>query len=881
MIGNTFQDYIKIQAGITSLRLVTPLSLLYLIAGSFFFQDIENFNRFVYTVLSRKGPSLTRYIAQPPAYLPPNLTREQRRRIVRQCLTTGFYTASPHSPYPSCWFLPPNHGSKARRRDVRDWLAWALFSVDGQFTSQDVSDELEEYISLLEEASGITFLDDPASKLRSIRVSLDPVLALHRPLLWYLIVAFVDTYTSTRLFLLGFRHYTPSEPGYTASFPPRPVLYLLLSRKAPQGVKMPFWYRPHTSLTKHPLIFLHGIGIGLFPYISFFTSITQGEDRDVGVIIPELLPISMHITPKTVPPRPDILHALKRIVEFIQSDSSTHVGTETYPSSAVDDETSQSLLESAIRENKAGWNSIVLAGHSYGTFIAGWIIREYVDRIILSESTTESPTPVPATKPAPSTQPQPMYDPMLDSFASRISHFVLIDPIPILLSHPAVAYNFLYRDPHTVCPKCHNTICNAIECTPYANAASNRTHRPSLPSHAQTYHRPPSLNTQATITSTQSGSQSIPSYINTPRPLPVTPKCNGAWYSAPSAWQLWYFASRDPDVARTLFRSFFWSEGGLWRDDLAILLRNTRNGGGQEAARDRPYYGSVASSAPYPSSSSLAPNPIRHRQCGKHRKVAVVLAGLDQIVPAESVRHHLTQSEEWVERWIGRVDREGAIREVEDYSVDDEEREVRIMIDRPLELDDEATIRDDANGSGREGPSEGLETGGDEGILEVLFNPCLDHASIFDSDVDLIPLVDVVKRDAVGAAEVAVGTADDNNTVGKAEPDTAAGANHTTNKVASTELANVPEVNTDAAPEARDALAERAREDVAAAAAGEPEPEAGALGFDVLLFESLEGDFDGFGANEFFEFLHFLLGGIGHVDLGDLLEAGGFLLVVC
>ena len=33
-------------------------------------------------------------------------------------------------------------------------------------------------------------------------------------------------------------------------------------------------------------------------------------------------------------------------------------------------------------------------------------------------------------------------------------------------------------------------------------------------------------------------------------------------------WQLWYFASRDPDIARALARHFFWAESILWKEDL-------------------------------------------------------------------------------------------------------------------------------------------------------------------------------------------------------------------------------------------------------------------------------------------------------------------------
>lgn len=42
-------------------------------------------------------------------------------------------------------------------------------------------------------------------------------------------------------------------------------------------------------------------------------------------------------------------------------------------------------------------------------------------------------------------------------------------------------------------------------------------------------------------------------------------------YRAPrtaNEWLLWYFASRDPDVSRTLGRHFFWAENILWKEEL-------------------------------------------------------------------------------------------------------------------------------------------------------------------------------------------------------------------------------------------------------------------------------------------------------------------------
>jgi hypothetical protein len=63
-------------------------------------------------------------------------------------------------------------------------------------------------------------------------------------------------------------------------------------------------------------------------------------------------------------------------------------------------------------------------------------------------------------------------------------------------------------------------------------------------------------------------------------------------------WQLWYFASRDPDIARTLGRHFFWNESIIWKEDLE-----------------------------------------------KGGKVAVVLSEEDQIVDAKAVRKYLTGEE--------------------------------------------------------------------------------------------------------------------------------------------------------------------------------------------------------------------------------------------
>lgn len=70
-------------------------------------------------------------------------------------------------------------------------------------------------------------------------------------------------------------------------------------------------------------------------------------------------------------------------------------------------------------------------------------------------------------------------------------------------------------------------------------------------------------------------------------------------------WMLWYFASRDPDVSRTISRHFFWAENILWKEDL------------------------------------------------RDKVMAVALSGQDQVVNTEAVRKYLTGEDEGQACWRG------------------------------------------------------------------------------------------------------------------------------------------------------------------------------------------------------------------------------------
>ncbi|KAF8163801.1 hypothetical protein B0H34DRAFT_697014 [Crassisporium funariophilum] len=614
MIGNSLLDYVNIRIGIGALRLVAPASIAYLVICGIAPQSLKipwaifaaaEASFYLLAFLPRK-----RCLQAPPAHPPPSLSRDERHHIFIKCVAAGKTHPSSEAPYPTGWFLPQD--STPKREDAVDWLLWALFSTTrDEAPMEEYQAEIDGYIEEIEKLLGKS-LEHGHSKdegVRSMRITLDPVVMLHRPLVWYCIVALVDSYTSVALALLGFKHYSPLESQWSQSFPPRPILWLL-SRRAPEGVVTPYWCRPHKSPTKLPLVFLHGIGIGLYPYIPFFRSIISGDDANVGILLPELLPISMHMTRNAVPPRSRMLASLNIILESLRIEEEKT--RQFHPEH--DDAECQPLL-SGNGSKTTGWNSVVFSAHSYGTFVAGWIVRDCVEEELISHSDI----------PHHST-----------TLASKIAHLVLVDPIPILLSNPAVAHNFLYRDPSTVCPRTLRGL-----------------------QHADL------------------------------QDLPASPSPK-AWYSSAAAWQLWYFASRDADVARTLCRAFFWSEGGIWREEVDAFMRGVKAG-----ASSQPQDGDVSSS---------------EQSRRVERNVAVVLGGVDQIVPAEAIRRHLTGEERWRERWVGSAD-----------------------------------VREEEEGAGL---VSGVQVGQEhkQGVLEVLFNPRLDHAKIFDVVADSEPLVDVVRR---------------------------------------------------------------------------------------------------------------------------------------
>jgi pimeloyl-ACP methyl ester carboxylesterase len=307
MIGRSLPEYVFIRTSIFGLRLVAPVSILYLVAtlyegrillsqwllGTAFAE--ATFFLFVY--LPRK-----RFLQKPARHSPPALSREQRRDLFHKCL--GHIDSSSGDDYPSGWFSAPN----PKRENVIDWILWAIFSSKDY--KEEWAEEIDEYLQELERVTRKKLEEGRNDQTKSMRLTFDPVAMLHRPLTWYAIVGIVDAFTFLSMRLCGFQYY--ATPTWFTVFPPRPLT--VLSRPA-ANPNLPYWYRPHKSETKLPILFLHGIGIGLYPYIPFLKDLIK-RDPDVGIIAIELLPICMRIT-NSLPCRDEMCDSITDILDSL------------------------------------------------------------------------------------------------------------------------------------------------------------------------------------------------------------------------------------------------------------------------------------------------------------------------------------------------------------------------------------------------------------------------------------------------------------------------------------------------------------------------------------------------------------------------------------
>lgn len=348
MIGTSTAEYFFIRICILFLHNIAPISILYSIQLLIvrFFHLPTYTERIPYAVqiwLTAEAVFFTTvyiplvYALYHSSISHRSLSAEFRDNLFRKCNENV-----PNMEKYLCQWLMVSDAECIKRDNVKDFIRWSLFGPEHtQEQDQQSEREIEAYTTELEKLTGRK-LSPGRMDVKGLGRLLNEAGGSHRSLLWYSCVCVVDTTMYCKMLYNGFHFYRNSLSRFFTVFPFRPLTILTAYRSPARHLT--YWYRRHTSKKRLPILFVHGIGIGLYPYTSFLRELKRElgtgatDDTETGIIALEIMPISSRITNPTL--EKEVM--IGEIMEIMQYH---------------------------------GWNKFVLVSHSYGSIIAAHLLK--------------------------------------------------------------------------------------------------------------------------------------------------------------------------------------------------------------------------------------------------------------------------------------------------------------------------------------------------------------------------------------------------------------------------------------------------------------------------------------------------------------------------
>mmetsp|Transcript_919 Transcript_919/g.1182 ORF Transcript_919/g.1182 Transcript_919/m.1182 type:complete len:533 (+) Transcript_919:108-1706(+) len=269
-------------------------------------------------------------------------TTNERRALVEQCVET--FRPPPldceevPNPYVRIaiekWFLdsPLEH---ITRNDFTKWCSWAFFNSEIDNLNNNEKLELEEHINWFENKIQFKFkLKAPrsAKPVKSIRLSLDPVIDTHRPLVYYIVISIMNTIGKTTVWGLGFRFRNASPLKGVLYRPAKKTKKKLLNNTNNNNNNE---LNNSENTEGRPIVFIHGIGIGFAHYLMFLFKLPT----DVPIILLEWQHVSMQVIEHV----PTIQETIEGISNILTAD---------------------------------GHKDAVFVGHSLGTTAISWMLHD-------------------------------------------------------------------------------------------------------------------------------------------------------------------------------------------------------------------------------------------------------------------------------------------------------------------------------------------------------------------------------------------------------------------------------------------------------------------------------------------------------------------------
>jgi hypothetical protein len=166
------------------LHSIGPVSLLYCVSAKLLPEHLRvpkylEYWALIETLFYFLTYGYLKFYLQSPAVHPPPLEKEERIQLFRRC----FENSQDLDTFFSKWFSGTSIVG-IKRENMKEWLRWAFLNT--AMVDPTLDDELDAYLVELETKLGTNFAPGRAD-VKSIRLTLDKVEALHRSLTWYLV----------------------------------------------------------------------------------------------------------------------------------------------------------------------------------------------------------------------------------------------------------------------------------------------------------------------------------------------------------------------------------------------------------------------------------------------------------------------------------------------------------------------------------------------------------------------------------------------------------------------------------------------------------------------------------------------------------------------
>eukprot|EP00198_Chlamydomonas_reinhardtii_P008767 XP_001698104.1 predicted protein [Chlamydomonas reinhardtii] len=185
------------------------------------------------------------------------------------------------------WGVPAD---KLTKRDVESLLCYGFwYRSREQMRADGLGDVADSLVAELEAAWGVSFKDDADAQPHPMMAHLwQPVRAFWRPLGFYVAIELLVGLKHVMLLAAGFRPYMVGGLRYyTYGLPPLTPAQAAAELVAVQRRGGAGRREAEATSAAAPLLFLHGVGLGLLPYLNFLLQLSSLGRPMVAVEVPE------------------------------------------------------------------------------------------------------------------------------------------------------------------------------------------------------------------------------------------------------------------------------------------------------------------------------------------------------------------------------------------------------------------------------------------------------------------------------------------------------------------------------------------------------------------------------------------------------------------